>query len=121
MSKRTAYYSHSLDAGSMLAVWIDHRPACSKDQRDPDGWVSGVTGTEYEARRVAELARAPDVELVRLHGAAAEWWSRIHRARRLKASKERNAATKNAQTLIPISAEVEALGREAAYERTDTK
>ena len=116
--KRTAYVSHSVDAGNMLAVWIDHRPSCDKDQRDPDGWVTGVTGTDYEAERLAELAKAPGARIVRLHGAAAEWWAKIDRGRRLKASKERNAKQKDAQTLFDIPADIEEHGREVGYRRT---
>lgn len=119
--KHTAYVSHSLEAGGMLAVWIDRRPSCDKQQRDPDGWVTGVSGTDYEAERLAELAHAPGARIVKLHGAAAEWWAKIDRDRRRKASRERNAAAKGAQTLIPIDPQVEELGRTAAVERALSK
>lgn len=115
--KHTAYVSHSPDSRGMLAVWIDHRPSCDKNQRDPDGWVTGVSGTEYEERRLVELTKAPAADIVRLHGAPAEWWSRIDGQRKRAASKARNAQMRDAQTLIPIAPEVEQRGRDAAFER----
>lgn len=120
-NKRTAYVSHSLDAGGMLAIWLDERPSCEKGQRDPDGWVTGVAGTKYEAERLAELAKAPGATLVLMHGAAAEWWKKIDTDRRRKAARERNAAAKGAQTLFSIDPEVEELGRAAAVERLRNK
>lgn len=115
--RRVAYASHSLGAGNMLAIWLDHRPSESKEQRDPDGWVSGVSGTPYEASRLAELANAPGSEIVKLHGYAAEWWAKISGARKRAASKVRREREKSAQTLFPISESLEAEGRNESHRR----
>lgn len=89
-----AYASHSTEAGSMLAVWLDHQPSCSKEQRDPDGWANGVARTDFLVKRLAELAKAPNVEIIWQHGAAAEWWSRIDTNRRRSASRAKNISSK---------------------------
>lgn len=68
MARQRCYASHSIDAGNMLAVWLGSPPACSKEQRDPDGWAKGVARTDFLAKRLAELAKAPEVEIVWLHG-----------------------------------------------------
>jgi len=115
---KTVYSSHSIDAGRMLAIWVDHRPSEGKDQRDPDGWVTGVSGTDYEIERLAELAKVTNARFVKLHGYAAEWWSKIQTNRRRAASKERNAKARDAQQLFAIPPDVEELGRQAAYVRS---
>lgn len=109
--RRVVYASHSVEAANMLAVWLDHRPECSRDQRDPDGWTKGAARTDFLVRRLAELAHAPNVEIVWQHGAAAEWWSRIDTNRRRAASRAKNLATKELQTLFPISEDIEEQGR----------
>ena len=117
-AKRRVYASFSLEARSMLAIWLDTAPVVGKEQRDPDGWTTGAADTDYLIARLAELAHAPNVDIRKLHGAAAEWWSRIESARRSKASKARSAAVKD--TIIPlfeIPPEVEALGLRLGTER----
>ena len=116
--KHTAYVSFSTKAGSMLALWVDHRPSCDKDQTDPDGWVSGVAGTHYEIERLCELAKAPGAHVVRVHETAAEWWEKIERGRKLAATKARRAALKGAQTLVAIPEEIEREGIEVGTRRT---
>ncbi len=115
--KRTCYASHSVDAGNMLAVWLDERPSCSKEQKDPDGWCRGVERTDFLAKRLAELAKAPEVEVVWQHGAAAEWWSRSESGRKRAASKARRERLKDVQTLIAIPEDIEQEGRNAAFAR----
>lgn len=116
MTRRTAYTSHSFDAGGMLAIWLDKRPSCDKEQRDPDGWISGVSGTEFEQRSLAGIVKAPDADIITLDGRAAETWKRLDTARRRKVAKAAREATKGLQTLIPIPPDVEQLGREAALD-----
>lgn len=118
---RRAYVSFSLEARSMLAVWLDDAPSCSKDQRDPDGWTTGAADTDFLAERLCELAHAPKVRLVRLHGAAAEWWSKIESNRKRALSKKRNEAAAAAVLKFDIPADVEELGKRAGLERVYAK
>ena len=37
----------------MLALWIDHHPSATAEQKDPDGWVSDVgQATDYVIARL---------------------------------------------------------------------
>lgn len=119
---RTAYASHSHTARQMLAIWLDARPSVTKDQRDPDGWSSQAPETDFAAKRLAELAKAPDVRVVWIAPQAAEWWCRIEHGRRLSVSRAHRDATKGAQPpLFEIPDEMESEGRREGYARIHAK
>jgi hypothetical protein len=120
-SKTRVYVSHSTKAGNMLALWVDHRPSCDKDQTDPDGWVSGVVGTPYEIERLCELSKVPGADVTRVHETAAEWWDRIERGRKTAASKARRAKLAGAQSMFAIDPELEEAGRREGAERVAMK
>lgn len=101
----------------MLAVWLDESPVVGKDQRDPDGWTTGAADTDFLAARLAELANAPNVDVIRMHGAAAEWWSKIETNRLRAESKARRVRDEGAVLAFEIPPDVEGLGRRAALDR----
>ena len=120
--KRRCYVSSALEARSMLAIWLDDPPACSKDQRDPDGWTTGAADSDFLAKRLAELAHAPNVDVYRLHGASAEWWSRIESNRKRAASKKRNEEAAAAVIpLLQIPEAIEEEGRRIGYARAASR
>lgn len=115
--KRRAYASFSLESRSMLAVWLDDEPSGKKDQRDPDGWTTGAAQSDYLAKRLAELANAPDVSLHWLIGDAAAMWSRIEQGRRRNASKAARKAVVDQVLAFDFPADLEEAGRREGAER----
>ncbi len=106
----------------MLAVWLDDRPNVGKDQRDPNGWTTGAERTEFLAKRLAELAHAPLVDVRWIDGAAAEWWSRIEQSRRRAVAKAANAdAAAKVIPLLVIPKDVEDEGTREGYARVHAK
>ena len=119
MADRKAYVSFYK---GMLALWIDHYPSATAEQKDPDGWVSDVgQATNYVIARLCELSKCSDARVVMLNEYAAEWWAKIDRARRAKAAKERREQAASAQSLFAIPEHVERDGRNAGFERTRGK
>jgi hypothetical protein len=119
---RTAYASHSKTSRQMLCVWLDDRPRIGKEQRDPDAWTSQAPETDYAAKRLAELAKAPDVAITWIDPAAAEWWCKIEHGRRLKASKAERERTKDVQPpLLMIPPDIEEEGRRIGHDRKFTR
>lgn len=119
--KVKAYVSFSMKSGSMLALWVDHCPSGNKDQTDPDGWVSGVSGTQYEIERLCELSKVPGANVIRINDDAAEWWEKIEKTRKLATKKAERDRLANAQSLFPIPEEIEREGRDEGLERTRHK
>lgn len=118
MTKRAYVSFHN----GMLALWIDHRPSATAEQKDPDGWVSDVDqATDYVVSRLCDLSKCSGADVVRLESYAAEWWEKIERARKAKAAKIRREQTKGAQSLFAIPEHVERDGRNAGFERTRGK
>jgi len=116
--QQTAYVSFCGKANGMLALWIDHRPSCNAEQRDPDGWTTDVDqATDYVIERLCEVSRCPRAKVVRLKKHAAEWWENIDRKRKLAAKKEARERLKDAQSLFPIDPEIEREGREVGTRR----
>ena len=115
--QRRCWVSFAAAARRMLAVWIDRDPFEEGSVRDPEGWVTGADGSEFEAHRLAELAHAPDVKLVWLQSNCAEVWAQRDMKRRSAQRKRVREEAARAQSLIPIPEDVEKLGREAALER----
>lgn len=106
---RTAYASHD---GSMLAVWLDHRPSGKKGQAPADAW-SLAPRTDHLASRLAELAGAERPRIEWLDGLYARVWHAEDSARKRAARAAKKAAAP-VQSLIPIPPEVEEEGRSAA-------
>ena len=100
----------------MLALWIDHYPSATAEQKDPDGWVSDVgQATDYVIARLCELSKCSDARVVMLNEYAAEWWAKIDRApgRRRQEGAPR-AGRERAQSLFAIPSTSSAMGETLA-------